>query len=255
MSNEYQYVDQATGKPINNGIAINGGVIQPIDNSTAIRYIPGNRVNIKLKDTDGEYASVSYPPVVSHVDTYDYSLTSPSASKSLGVYRRYRMGIREISVRQEAENKINGFISKEIDIGNCSYIELDVKSTGVNPVEYSIIEGLKETPIRPNHVKRIVDEKLFSGLPLRFESSGAVTVKENGNVTTLNIDNKNTFDYDSSIYTASYTPTKDAYRYFSGSNKIKIKVIQRCELSTTPTTIQSISIVRYGGEKIWTQNS
>ena len=255
MSNEYQYIDQATGKPINNGIAINGGVIQPVDNSTAIRYIPGSRVNVELKSADGECASAAYPPVASHIDTYDYNLTSPSASKSLGVYRRYRMGISKIAVRQEAENKVNGFISKEIDIGNCSYIELDVKFTGTNPVEYSIVEGLKETPILPNHVERIVDEKLFSGLPTRFESSGGIVIKENGNSTTLSIDNKNTFDYDNVIYTASYTPTKDAYRYFPNGNKIKIKVIQRCELNTIPTTIQSISIVRYGGEKIWTQNS
>lgn len=255
MSNEYQYIDQATGKPINNGIAVNGGIIQPVDNSTAIRYIPGNRVTIKLKDTDGNYASISYPPVTSHIDTYDYSQTTPSASKSLGVYRRYRMGIRKIAVKQEAENRINGFISKEIDIKNCSYIEIDVKSTGTNPVEYSIVEGLKETPILPNHVMKVTDEKLFSGLPLRFEYQGSVIVNKNGETTTLNIWDRDTFDFNNAIYTVNYTPTKDAYRYFPNSSKIKIKVIQRCELNTVPTTIQSISIIRYGGEKIWTQNS
>ena len=171
-------------------------------------------------------------------------------------YFYYLFGIDNLEIQHVNVEKESCFISKEIKIDslqNNEYLTIDVSdSIERGSIEYYIIDGTDVIPILPEHIKQVVDEKIFYKMPLRFnyDASKPIVVKKNGNITKLTLQeaiNKNEKD---SVYTVSYTPIAIPLNTLL-NKQIKVKVIIRRYEDNIYSFIKSINIKKYGGGKLW----
>ena len=251
----YQYRDKASGRIINSDdiIADNkNGIVENID-GMSFRFIPRERLVTEPVAANYGYDYADAPSIPSNPDASPYDKTVPNEkSKWLGEYYNYAFGIDKIKLGKTKPKAVSGFISDTINIGTCECIELDIKTSGGNAsVETYIIDGVDETPILPIKEEKVVHEKLFHGLSTRFlpDKNKPIEIFKNGE--------KASFDYsnitnDGNIYTISYTPVVKSHRYVPMNKSVRVKVIQRYDLpNMLPTTIESITLLKYGGTKIW----
>lgn len=166
----------------------------------------------------------------------------------------YVVGIDSVNVEKRIPRKACGYITGEISVGSCSYIELSIKRNNESAsVEYSILDSGNEIPIVPIEQSKITNERIFPGLPLRFiPVDGSLVIKKDGVETTLTME-----EYKSlsnlgygERYTADYIPSAGSSRYTPVSDKIKVKIVERCG-DNLPSVISSIVINKYGGKKAW----
>lgn len=169
----------------------------------------------------------------------------------------YDFGIDNLTVGYSTSHEVCGFISKKINIGTCSYIQLEVSTTeGDTALEYSIIDGASETPILPIGETKIVGEKLFQNLPTRFtvDKTQNISVKKDNEPTEITLDDIEQniiFDADS-VYTIDYTPKNISDKFFPSEKKIQVKIIHReYPFTIRPKIIKSVVIKKFGGDAPW----
>lgn len=147
-------------------------------------------------------------------------------SKSMRYYTYY-LGLNNISIANRGYSKVSAIVSDSFDVA--AGTKLKLKASVVIPkytsVEFSIIDGIKDTPILPQGITNIVDEKLFFQLPLRFTGTNYSYYKNfvyaGATKDALNMKN------DSSLYTVSYTPDESAYTYMPEHSSVKVKTLFR----------------------------
>lgn len=166
----------------------------------------------------------------------------------------YVIGIDSVNVEKRIPYKACGYITSEISVGSCSYIELSVKRNNESAsIEYSILDNGNEIPIVPVEQDKITNEKIFPGLPLRFTpTAGSLVIKKDGVETTLTIEEYKSLSnlrYGEG-YTADYIPSVGSSKYIPIGDKIKVKIVERCG-NSLPSVISSIVINKYGGKKVW----
>jgi hypothetical protein len=218
------------------------GILEPLG-PMSFRYTPDASLGIEEETVDGGYINADMP-----------SVPNDNKNTTLYGYRRYRVGLDRIRVLKSHPAKVNGFITKEIKVHNCSYLELSASVSGEGNIEYSIIDGLNETPIVPITQTDIIQERIIPGLSTRFGADGnsPVSIYQDGIKTDYGIDDLPNLDYGGGTYTISYKPVLTAYRYKPNNTEVKVKIVQRCMDNKAPATINSIVLLRHGGEKIWT---
>lgn len=250
---DYEYINKVTNKKIDSSsllLASRDGVIESLG-GTALRYTPGNLIDTRIVNADSGYPEAVMPQMPGQADISAYDSAKTEYKHELVPCRKYIFGINSIMINRSTPNKTNGFISKEIDLNLCSYIELSVSVTGNANVEYSILDGVTETPILPVEQKSISEEKIFPGLATRFKPdiSKPIVIYKDGKKTNITYAQLNSLDADGS-YSISYTPEKLSHIYYPQNKKIKIKVVQRCS-ENAPATIKSLVILKHGGDTAW----
>lgn len=223
----------------------------------SFRYISKDQLEADVAATDIGYDRPERPALPVPADKTDFLMTAP-ASRDVFMGRKwaYLFGLKDISITKNKPDNVSAFISKSIDIGESSYIELSAKIDNYSPLnEFSIIENGKETPILPVEETGAIQEKLFNGRSLRFyvDSSKGVSIFKDGKLTTITLDTLNKeADFNSSTYTITYTPVISAHQYHPEGKSVQIKVVQRCLDKTAPAAISSLVILKHGGKKTWT---
>lgn len=179
---------------------------------------------------------------------------------------RYLYGFDGIEAAQKTIDNSAGYISSEIDVSDCSYIELSASVT--DNVEYSILDGKKEVPILPIGQDKIKNEKLFFGLMPRFDimNPSDIVVKRDGEVIGISslqdlqlfllTNNTNSETGQSSFlregsYTIDYEPGASAQSYHPDNDRIRIKIIQRNFVDSIPIAIDTLVIRKYGRSNPW----
>lgn len=139
-------------------------------------------------------------------------------------------------------------------MSSCSYIKLSVISNqDISNIEFYIIDGIKEYPILPIETER-VKEKLFYNLDTRFtiDKTKEIIIYKNNEATSLSLDDINSLDFNSNVYTIEYTPAIQHQIYNPTQDNIKVKLIQRIyNDNDIPANIIAMTILKYGGSKIW----
>lgn len=197
-----------------------------------------------------------------HHRTISYGVNTKSINKY-----RYNFSLDNVSVSQGLISKTAGFISQEIDVSSCGWIELESDST--DNTEFYILEERNETPILPRNIDYIENEKLFYGLMPRFtiKDPNDIIVYKNGESTAINnlndlclflcVNNTNIEVNQSSYlqeneYTVSYKPDTSAKVYYPNTDKIRIKVIKRNLNDNVIKDIGLIKIYKYNNSTNWT---
>lgn len=256
MSISYKYtskledVDNEQIYSINNkGLITNYG-------DKGFKYIPNNDLDVEPINATGIYNVSDIEQLVHRPTIYNFTEdTSNNENIIMPTKTVYYFGIDSIQADKVKYDKISAYISPTIEIGSSSYIQLSVQSNkDISNIEFSIIENEAEYPIMPIEVSR-VNEKLFWNLDTRFtiNQTEVQLIRENNIETSLSLSDIAESDFGSNIYTIEYTPTKQSYLYYPETDNIKIKVVQRCLFNdSVPIVINNITILKYGGDKIWT---
>ena len=223
----------------NSAIALpDGSMLEPFSD-TGYRYTPSGNVYAEDLVAAGGYETEKTPAF------------TKEATRAAKNGFKYTFGLDAIKVQQKAMYKECGYQSETISLGECSYIELSADENGSNPVEYYIIDGTKEVPILPVEKTKVVHEPLVYQLGTRFavDPDSDVKIYQDGVETNLLLSDADSFDYAGHSYTVSYTPI-DAHKYFPKNKEVQVKIIQK--KSELPTTINTVSIRKHGGEMYWT---
>lgn len=155
-------------------------------------------------------------------------------------------GINNVIIQSNVYKDTSAFVSKDIKISMVYNISLkaDYYEGEAGSIEFYIIDGIKEVPIRPINNNSIQNEKCFYGLLPRFNSDKYIfyeNFKRNENIVSIN-----DIDFSSgNIFTVNYTPSDDSDMFYMPSNSsIKIKAILRSYNSTSvPPYIKSLCII------------
>ena len=179
-------------------------------------------------------------------DIYDYKNNVDKAA--------YKLGIKPVNASYIIPEASSGYITKDIEIGNVSHIELSVsRSNPDTSVEFYIIDGQKEEPILPIEEKEVKNEKIFYGQKTRFTpvSEKDVVIKLDGSEVSTSLSEVINSEIGNRNYTADYLPTGNPYKYVPKNTKIKIKMIERVEEGKLPSSIYSVVIKKYGADAKW----
>lgn len=254
----YQYKDKDGGRIINNDDIVaddEKGIIEHLGGS-AYRFIPRSRLSKEPIAADYGYDETGMPVIPEKPDTTPYNGTTPQEKeKSLGNYYDYTFGINKVQLSGAKPKQTSGFVSQDIKIGNCDYIELATKTSGGKAsVEYYIIDGLKEIPIMPVEEDIVIHERLFYGLETRFkvDTKKPIMIFKNGEKTTIGYSEINTILFGNDTYTITYSPFNNVHQYYPVNKTIKVKIIERHTSGQIPATIDSVVILRHGGDRLWT---
>ena len=253
----YQYKDKKDNRIIDSDKIVaddENGIIEHLEGAS-FRYISKENLSKEAIAADYGYDRETIPVPRDVPDASAYDKTKiPGTPKLLGEYYDYTFGIEKIEIKQTEPLNVSGFISNEINIGNCNYIEIAVNLSSKNSsIEYSIVDGIKEVPIMPIEESIIFREKLFYGLDTRFlpDLKKNIIVYKNGEIVQTSFESIRQKDIKNEEYSITYYPMKDSHRYVPSNKKIKLKVIERCLKKEVPAIINSIVILKYGGTNTW----
>lgn len=181
----------------------------------------------------------------------------PTFSSNLKIIHKftYFFGLDKLYMKDVSLNDTCCFISEYINVGSLKlgeYIELDATCdiSDNASIEFYILDGEMEVPIVPINDKLIQNEKIFHGMPTRFEidETSAYTIFYNQSPSEVDLA---TAIQKESGYTITYKP-KGGYTYRPLNQDIKIKAILRSYSDTKyAPRITSMKIRKYGGDALW----
>lgn len=252
MSITYTLTDKATGRKINSDNIVmtsSTGVVE-LYGSNSMRLTPSEQIENKPVYADGIYTAQDKPALPQRPDLSSFT---PKSDTGRTVRTAYYFGIDKVEVSQCKYEKKSAYLSPYIDIGDASYIELEVDKNLMGRIEFYVVDGETESAILPLNDKVVQDEKLFWNLPTRFtiDQNQRIVIKKNNIVTTMTMDSLNSEDFGPNTFTITYTPAEQSHRYAPKNSKIRIKVIQRCDDDEVPAVIRNMVIHKHGGRKIW----
>lgn len=218
------------------------------------------QVIIKIKSKNYIMSQIDYKKYNETNDDFWGAIDELKADENLILdtkkYYYYLFGIDNLLIELTSIENQSCFYSKEIKIDNLSineHITIDtIDSIGRGSIEYYIVDGTNIISILPEKITKVIDEKIFYKMSLRFayDITKPIIIKRNGDIIKMTIQeaiNKNEKDI---TYTVSYTPINTNINSLNNS-KIKIKTIIRSYDENFNSFITSINIKKYGGGKLW----
>lgn len=192
-------------------------------------------------------------------DMYHERVLGTSIVSTEQVKYKYFYGIGNVTAEYHNIVSAAGFISEPIAVTPNLFVELEANTT--YGVEYSVIEGEKETPILPKGLTEVIDEKLFFGMMPRFVilNPNDIIVKRNDVITgittqrqlelfliadTVTDQTGGSSFFDDAVYTITYKPGESAGRYFPKTDSIKVKVVQREPVNQEPEPVKTIKLLQ-----------
>ena len=237
--------------------------------TTSTYYMDKNKVTNdiwnKIKAYEYRYAldvtsKIEMEEVISRIHEGETEVYNNSFNKDNLLERsmyNYIFGIDTIDIKLIEQETDSCFISDNINIGELAdneYIQLHVEEILDEDatIEYSILDGDIEIPALPYGCKKIKNERLFSGLDLRFNQpySEDIVIKKDGLTTNISLDDaKNQI---LNRFSIDYFPG-DIYNYKPINTNIKIKAtIRSYNKGINNSYLKSIKIRKYGGDTPWT---
>ena len=177
----------------------------------------------------------------------------------------YKLGINNLKFQYNNANNVSGVNSEIINISQCDYVTLfsSLNNRDLFSTEFYIVDNGEEKPILPYNQNNVLYEKLFYGLPLRFDvnKTDKITVQEinSSGVTIFNIYN-NVKEFNNAraqideqiknnnkLLVVSYVP-ENGKRIKTDSNLIYIKIIKRIYVGNLPVQVNNIIVNAHGGK-------
>lgn len=252
-------IDKETGKEIETGRIFSdtdNGIV--VTNANCWKYIPKEKIESRadIKNTD-HYSKETADKLVKAPRAKEICSKDNLIIDSYTEKARYMFGVKGLSFCNRKSSKTSAAISSSIDVSDASYITISVheEPSYNSSVEYYILDGTVETPILPEGIEYIENEKLFYNLPTRFmidKTDNMLTLHKNGAVTEEDYNTLTFESLESSEYTISYKPIGETHKYIPENDCIRIKVIIRNYTDIfSPAVISRLTINKYGGGLSW----
>ena len=145
---------------------------------------------------------------------------------------------------QVADNAI--FLSDKITVEAEKQTVLKAidKTSETSSIEYYIVDGINTYPILPFNVEQVISEKIFPGIPLRFEAdeSKEQVIRINGEISNISLEELNATD----INTISYYPKENSSIFVPQNSEIQVKIILRTyDKTKAAPEVLNITIEQY----------
>lgn len=180
----------------------------------------------------------------------------------------YKLGINNLKFQYNNANNVSGVNSEIININQCDYVTLfsSLNNRDLFSTEFYIVDNGKEKSILPYNQNNVLYEKLFYGLPLRFDvnKTDKITVQEinSSGVTIFNVYN-NVKEFNNAraqideqiknnnkLLVVSYVP-ENGKRIKTDSNLIYVKIIKRIYIGNLSVQVNNIIVNAHGGKLEW----
>lgn len=162
-------------------------------------------------------------------------------------YRYYTdyFGLNALDIGYKKFAGTSGILSSVFDVtkGEPVYLKADIFQPDYSSIEFSVIEGSRETPILIKDQTEVVHEKVFFGLDKRMTGTNE-TYFRNFQAVDKSQDRSDIFNR-GVIYTVSYQPDSRYQSYTPSGTKIQIKTILRIyQDDGTSPEIRNLRIVQ-----------
>ena len=255
----YEYQHEKGNQEIDSSRIVlkdNAGIIQTLGEG-GFQFIPDREISKTASEFVSEYQGAEPPLLPERPDASGFFPDAPSGQTMVQKAQfEYLFGIDDISLEYRIYDRTAAFLSEKVIVDSASFLQLSVSNgSAERSIEWSIIEGEKETPIAPLECSRVLKERVFQGLPPRFQadSSSYVEVIRNGDSVDVSFDDiTGLSDADSVEYSVSYRPIGQSYYYYPEKGaEIQVKAIERCHDDELPAPITSIVMQKFGGDSLW----
>lgn len=171
-----------------------------------------------------EKGSGSYTPITTLTDNMGKIASDKTGSKVKKRFYTEYFGINNVTVEKKRYATTSGVVSGSIEVVKGTPIKLlaDVVRTGLSSVEFYILDGTREVPIMPAGEEKVMHEKLFFYMPLRFNGTD-IEYYNNGTLVDAVTDDMRV----NGTATACYVPDKHSYSYTPENDTIRVKIIIR----------------------------
>lgn len=181
-----------------------------------------------IESTDGNRNAKSSVTLTTVTMTADEVLQANKETKT-EAYQYYTsyFGLNDFVTSNKSFAGTSGAVSSDIEVvpGEKLRLYADVAcDTSKSSIEFSILEGAKETPILPDGQSIVENEKVFFMLPPRFTGKDVVYSRNGSQIGSKIADGAMA---DGATYTVSYRPDANAYTVTPSSGKVRIKTIIR----------------------------
>lgn len=170
----------------------------------------------------------------------------------------YRFGLDYLNLSYVEQYNESCFMSDEIHVGRFNsneYLNINTEFSSLEStsIEFYIVDGNKEVPILPLSLDKIKNEKIFTGMNLRFDQGydDDYAIRKDGYVINMSLDDA--ISQMTGNYSVDYTPNATTcYSYTPINTSIKVKAILRKynDFAEMPY-IESIKIRKFGGAAPW----
>ena len=154
-------------------------------------------------------------------------VSASSDSTKTTTYRFYTnyFGLNEFKLENREFKRTSGAVTNDIAVkpGDPLKLHADFDCDKRVSVEFSILDGSKESPILPAGTDKVENEKMFFGLPQRFSGTDKAYYR---NMEASEEPSGEDFA-DGATYTVSYTPSSAAYEVTPEHDSVRVKIIFR----------------------------
>lgn len=219
-------------------------------------FVPASNLSESQEYEDGLYYNTEDTVEIKEQSTPESLLINPNDPDSSYVKKaRYKFGFQIASKKIIETYDEGAMVSKIINLGNFSYITLEVDQECQNcSVEYSIISATTETPILPYGIDKVDHEKLFCNLPTRFiinQSSVDPILYEDNIQSERNYTELSQDDYEKHNYYLTYVPGGENWQIIPSSKHIRVKIVIRKYDDNAKFKLNSAIINKFGGALEW----
>lgn len=252
-------INKDTGKEIDSSRMFsdtNKGIV--VTNANCWKYIPKEKIEARpdIKNSD-YYNEEKTGELLKAARAQDLSGIGSQIKDSYTEKARYMFGVKDLTFCDRKFARTSTAISSSIDVSDASYITISAMEEPCynSSVEYYILDGSLETPILPEGIDYVENEKLFYNLTTRFiidQANEEPKLYKNGSNTD---DDYNTLTFEqleNDEYTISYKPGGEVHKYVPENDSIRIKLIIRNYTDIfSPAVISRLTINKYGGGLSW----
>ncbi len=203
------------------------------------RFIPTDK--IRAENVDNINVPVT-DTVISNKAAKVSEAIKPSEKNTVSsTFYSYYFGLTEAMIASRKYKEESAFVSDPIDTeqGGTYTLIANFNQPDKTSIEFYIIDGIKETAILPFGYTEIQNEKLFLGLPLRFNAEDTPVLYRDFELISDTLDTAVLTA--GHLFTANYKADEDAQYITVSNSSIKIKAVLRCyEGAEIPPTIKSI---------------
>lgn len=233
---------------------LENGIITDTGNSW--KFIPEKELKRKYV-YDEYYRQEDLPPMRPDRDTDPFLVYENEEDENYTEKAEYRFGFSDLRFVNRQTAPVSGIISEPIDIEGCEYITVSCDAdTEGGAIEIYIVDGTEETPILPEGMTEIKQEKLFYNQNTRFiaDINNPIILYQDGKVLDKDYTGIKAEQFHCHTYTLSYTALGESGKYTPVGNEIRVKLIIRQYQNLPMVRVHSLTVNQYGGTLEWNSN-
>lgn len=225
-------------------------------NGKCWKLTPRERTSENTLYDDGRYSFREKAPALGRTPlTLPFNEGQEAEEGAYTDKARYFFGLKGLRFGNRKYAKNSGICSEPVEVDNeLVSILADIDYGKNSSVEFYIVDGISEYPVLAEGENRISHEKLFYGLPTRFDidNSKAFRIYKNGTEVDVDYRSLSFEELTDNDYTISYVPLDPDIMFLPNNKQVSVKVIIRCFGDDfIPAKVSRLALKKTRREETW----